>query len=142
MPFEISPTDMSIEYDALFACQWAAFTNPPQALWELFFPIQGSEAEAIKAGAARQLQGATPHDQWIKAVDTESGKIVGGALWKFFDENPYAAPMPEFDAVWYPEGELRELCNTMYEGLRVWRPKCVPRPHACQFFLPNFSTSC
>lgn len=136
MPFKILEVDLAKDYDELFACQVSAWTHPPQAVWELMFPILGDgphvEAEAIRIGGARQLQGNTPCDRWVKVIDTETGKIIAGALWKFFDSNPYRAPFDEFNAFWYPEGDLRDLCNQMYDQLRAWRPKCMAAPHACK----------
>ena len=98
MPIQIREADPSCEWDEIFAREWVSWTNPPQSIWSLTFPIIGTgptaEAEAIKIGAARQ-QGmlADPLCRWIKAVDDESGKIVGGALWKFYPTNPYRTPM-------------------------------------------------
>lgn len=113
--------------------------QPPQAVWELMFPIvshgPNAGAEAIKKGSAVQLQGSRtgPHDQWIKVTDTDTGKIVTGALWKFYNSNPYRVPFGEFDATWFSEGELRDLCNSMSTQLRARRPGTMAAPHACQF---------
>ncbi|KAF6226089.1 hypothetical protein HO133_008954 [Letharia lupina] len=110
--------------------------HPPQAVWELMFPIvshgPNAEAEAIKKGSAVQLQGSRtgPHDQWIKVSDTDTGKIVTGALWKFYNSNPYRVPFGEFDPTWFSEGEPRDLCNSMNTQLRAWRPETMAAPHA------------
>ena len=89
----------------------------------------------MKAGAALQLAGtvADPHDHWLKVVDTSTGKIVAGALWKIYTENPYRTPVPKLDAVWWPEGsEMRELTNEMYAQLSRDRPRMMGRPHCCE----------
>ena len=138
MPFTVSKVDLDRDWDELFAAEWAAWMHPPQAIWELMFPIIGAapdaEAQAIKKGSALQLEASrTDHyDQWIKVTDTDTGKIVAGALWKFYDSNPYRAPFGEFDAVWFPQGELRDLCNSMFTQLRAWRPRTMATPHASQ----------
>lgn len=138
MTFEISEIDLAKDWDEFFACQWTAWMNPRQSLWELTYPVLGSgpsveaEAEAIRSGAARQLEDikADPLSRWMKAVDTETGKIVAGALWKFYDTNPYRAPIKKADATWLAEGELKDLCDSMYTQKGVWRPKIMPVAHA------------
>ena len=138
MTFKVLEVDLSQDWDEFFAAEWAAWMHPPQALWEIMFPITGNgdnaEIDAVKEGAARQLQGskADPYDRWVKVVETDTSKIVAGALWKFYDTNPYRAPLDPFDAVWCPPGELRQLCNEMYNQLRAWRPKTMAVAHACR----------
>ena len=111
--------------------------HPPQAFWEVMFPITGdgddAQINAIKEDAARQLEGskADPHSRWVSIVEIDTGKIVAGVLWKFYHANPYRAPFDRFDAMWYPPGELRQLCNEMYIQLRAWRPKTMAVAHAC-----------
>jgi hypothetical protein len=137
MDFQISEVDLEVEWEELFAAEWAAWTHPHQAIWELMFPVlgtsPGAELETIKNGAALQLAGtkADPYSRWIKIVDRTNGKIVAGALWKFYPSNPYRAPMDRFEATWYPEGELRVLATSMYEQLRAWRPRTMATAHAC-----------
>lgn len=139
MTIEISEIDLDKDWEELFACQWAAWMNPRQSLWELTYPVLGSgpsaEAEAIRSGAARQLKDikADPLSRWMKAVDTDTGKIVAGALWKFYDSNPYRAPKEDTDADWLPEGELKDLCDSMYTQNDVWRPKTMRVAHARQY---------
>lgn len=136
MTFELCEVDLEKDWDELFACEWAAWMKPRQSLWELTFPILGSgpsaEAEAINKNAARQLQGikGDPRSRWMKIVDKDTGKIVAGALWKFYDSNPYRAPLEKTDATWLPEGELRDLCDSMYRQNDVWRPRVMPVAHA------------
>ena len=137
MTFEVLEVDLDKDWDEFFAAEWAAWMHPPQAFWQILFPIIGSghdaEAVAISEGAARQLRDskADPHAQWIKVVDTDTGKIIAGALWKFYDTNPYRAPLDPFVALWCPAGELRDLCHDMYTQLRAWRPKTMVVAHAC-----------
>ena len=139
MTFELLEVDLDKEWDELFACEWAAWMDPRQSIWELTFPVLGSgptaEAEAIRINSARQLQGikADPLSRWMKVVDTDTGKIVAGALWKFYDSNPYRAPLEEPDATWLPEGELKDLCDSMYTQNRVWKSRTMPVPHAREY---------
>ena len=141
MTIEISKIDVEKDWDELFACQWTAWMNPRQSIWELTYPVLGSgpsaEAEAIRSGAARQMKEikAAPLSRWMKAVDTDTGKIVAGALWKFYDSTPSRAPMEKADAIWLPEGELKDLCESMYMQNHVWRPKIMPVAHARRYTL-------
>lgn len=43
---------------------------------------------------------------WLKVVDTDIGdKVVGGANWNTFLDNPYPKPLDHpVDASWWPEG--------------------------------------
>lgn len=140
MTFTLSPVDLSQEWDSFFACEWAAWTNPPQAIWELTYPILDTgptaEASAVKNAAARQKQDvhADPLSRWMKIVDSDSGKIVAGALWRFYDTNPYRGPVKKSDATWLPKGELRDLCDEMHAQNRVWRPRIMPVAHARQYY--------
>jgi hypothetical protein len=140
MPLLVEEVNLEKDFDELFNCQWAAWTNPPQAPWELMFPILGSgpsaEAEAIKAGRDRQLQDtkASPNDRWVKVIDTDTGKIIAGALWKMYTTNPYRAPLEKLDACWWPAGsELKELASSMYDQLQAYKPKMMSVAHACSF---------
>lgn len=141
MPFELSTVDLDRDWDELFACEWAAWMNPRQSMWELTFPNLSSgfsaEAEAIKSAAARQLQDTKtdPSSQWIKMTDAATGKIVAGALWKFHDSNPYRAPLAKPDATWLPEGELRDLYHSWYAQNRVWARRVMPVAHARQLYF-------
>ena len=136
MTIDISNIDLDKDWDELFACQWAAWMNPRQSLWELTYPVLGScpsaETEAIRSGAARQLEDikADPLSRWMKAVDTDTGKIVAAAFWKLYNSNPYRAPAGKTDATWLPEGELKDLCESMYTQNDAWRPKIMPVAHA------------
>ena len=140
MPLVLEETNLEGDYDELFDVEWAAWNDPPQVLWALMFPAKGTGPEAIaeskKVAADRQLQGTRmdPHDRWLKVVDTDTGKIAGGALWKIYTSNPYRAPLPALDAFWWPEGhEMRKLTNDMYAQLQATRPKIASTAHACKF---------
>ena len=138
MPLVLEEADLDRDYNGLFEAEWAAWTDPPQVMWTLMFPAEGSDPEAIekskKVAADRQLQFTRmdPHDRWLKVTDTDTGKIVAGAMWKIYDSNPYRAPQDQLDAFWWPEGhEMRNLANDMYNQLQVTRPKIAATAHAC-----------
>ena len=143
MPLHVEEVNIEKDWTELFECEWAAWTQPPQPFWELLNPVFGdgpeARAEAIKLGAARQLQMTTmdPDNRWIKVTDTDTGKIIAGALWKISTTNPFRAPPKKFDAVWWPEGsEFRQLLNAMFGHLQSHRQKMMNEAHACSSFLP------
>ncbi|MCJ1247290.1 hypothetical protein MMC30_004504 [Trapelia coarctata] len=137
MPFVVEEVNIEKDWDELFKCQWAAWTNPPQPFWELMCPVSGegpaAEAEAIKAGADHllQLSKYDPNDRWVKVTDIDTGKIIAGALWKICSTNPFRAPPEKFDAFWWPEGsEFRELLNAMFGQMQDYRQKMMNVAHA------------
>ena len=138
MPFKLSEALIPHDHEALFATEWQAWTHPRNAMWELLSPVLESgpdaEAHAMAAASARQLKATLedPADHWLKVVDTETGKIVGGALWKIYETNPYRAPVPAVDASWWPEGdELRDLTNALFEQFNSPRVMKMQVPHVC-----------
>lgn len=142
MPLIVENVNFEKDWDELFESQWAAWTNPPQPFWQLMFPVSGdgpgAEAEAKKVGADRQLQlsKSDPNNRWLKVIDTDTGKIVAGALWKIYSTNPFRAPPEKFDAFWWPEGsEFRELINAMFQQMQADRQKMMNVTHACSSLL-------
>ncbi|MCJ1306852.1 hypothetical protein MMC25_000495 [Agyrium rufum] len=138
MPISITPADL--EKDDLFPCEMASWQHPFQPLWYLLFPIDSStpETEAASIAAIRTRraagQSAPPPPQneeevvWLKATDTATGEIVGGAMYRIFHTNPFRAPAEEFKAEWWSEKgreDLRWLTESMMGQMKVWRPRFV-----------------
>ena len=96
----------------------------------------------MELGSARQLKAlrADPQFRWVKVVDGDKdGIIVAAALWRFHDENPYRAPPAEREeAVWLPEGRLRELYAEMARATAVWRVRVGCVAHARGFIYLSF----
>lgn len=138
MPLELIEAVIPQDFDDIYATAWEAWTHPRNVMWDLLNPVPESDpdaqARAIAAAAARQFEATRddPDDQWLKVVDTETGEIAGGALWKVHRTNPYRAPVPPTDAFWWPEGsEMRSLTNALFEQFRLPRTRKMQVAHMC-----------
>lgn len=137
MPFKLEEVDLAADFDELVACEWESFENPPQTFFRLYFPILGTgpdaHAEAIKDGTRHQLEWfqSDPTSYWQKVTDSESGKIIAGALWKICKTNPFEHPDKHADATWYPEGTRREFATKALAQIDAPRTKMARRPHLC-----------
>lgn len=139
MPFEISlMTEEEITSDGVFKdlidAEWDSYEHPYTRLLGLFFPIvaQGpkAHAERIRESLNRQLSQhrSTPCSRWLKAIDTETGEIAGGAQWYIFTENPYAVPL-DGEVTWWADGEDRDFATALIEQFLTPRLTYMPKPH-------------
>ena len=137
---KVADVDIEKDFDELISCYWTAWASPPLAVGKLTFPYLGTgsmmETQALK-DRQKLLYESTrgdPSYRWVKVVDTQTGRIVAGALWNFYPTNPYRAPPPRPQAPWWPEGsEMRELTESMYRQLQGMRPQMMSTAHACGF---------
>jgi hypothetical protein len=137
MSFQISEITSDADFGELVEVEFVSFENPPNAFRNLFYPILGTGPDArqiaINEAAARILHSheSTPGSHWVKAVDTQSGRLIGAALWIFFESDPYTErPLPE--ATWWPEGQGREFTTRWWRELMKPRIKFMSRRHACE----------
>jgi len=137
MSFQISEITSDADFVELVEVEFASFESPPSGFRNLFYPILGTGPEAhqtaIHEAADRILRGhkSTAGSHWVKAVDTLSGRLVGAALWIFFESDPYTGKSPP-EAAWWPEGEGREFATRWWRELMKPRIKYMSRRHACQ----------
>ncbi|CAG8978462.1 hypothetical protein HYALB_00012844 [Hymenoscyphus albidus] len=132
------PNDIN-EYATAY---WSSWANPVQATGKLTFPHLGENTptelealEAFKRELHKTLHG-DENDHWVKVVDPEEKKIVAGARWLIYPENPYRGPYKKPQVTQFAEGsERRELAESMYEQLLVHRPRMMPISHACGLAL-------
>ncbi|KAJ8062780.1 hypothetical protein OCU04_008037 [Sclerotinia nivalis] len=117
MAFQISEVTSESEYQEIVSAELTSFESPPSAYRTLFYPKTDTNPEArvkaIEGGTARviQSQRSKPYQRWVKAVDPESGKVVGAAEWRFFESDPYTGvSLPK--ANWWPEGEEKEFTTS------------------------------
>ena len=145
MPFQAEDVDLDADFDELIKCQWAAFEKPYQGFFHLICPIHGTDTnardEAIKESTERQLlwSKGDPTGHWQKAVTDNDDKIVGGALWKVYGENPHAEPPPDIPIYWYPEGPQRDFAAASLGRLHIPLVQMSARPHICTFEPNQFS---
>lgn len=136
MPVEISEISADADFDELVRVEWAAYEEPYTKLIRLIFPIFGdgpeARAAALKESTERQVRWhrKDPTSHWIKAVDSTTGVIAGAACWHVYKANPYGVPSGE-ECTWYPEGEGRELANSLMRQFIAPRMKYMAKPHIC-----------
>lgn len=135
MPFKLDDVDID-DFDELIACLWESYENPYQPFFRLFCPIVGTgptaRAEALEASTSRQLawHRSDPSSHWQKVTDTDTGKIIAGALWKTYKTNPFEKP-EDNDPDWYPEGSRRDFVKQAIQQLDSPRAQLAQRPHLC-----------
>lgn len=144
MSFEISEITSDTDFDELVEVEFVSFENPPNAFRNLFYPILGTAPDArqiaIKEATARIIQShkSNPFSHWIKAVDPQSQRLVGAALWIFFESDPYTGkPLPE--CTWWPDGEGKDFTNIWWHKLMQPRIKYMSRRHACKNSIMRIS---
>lgn len=137
MPIELQDVTES-EFPTVMRCIWDTYENPVQNLFYIFAPLNedgvGTREDAIKKSTDRfwGWNVSDPRAYWQKAVETETGKIVGGALWVLNKTDPYAQPQPEEEAYWHPAGGQREFANKVMEQYEDTRARLARRPHICE----------
>jgi len=136
MPFDASQVSADDDFDELVRVEWASYEQPYCRLIRLFFPIFGdgpeARAAALKESTERQLRWhrGDPTSHWIKAVDSETGKIAGAACWHIYETNPYGVQSEE-ECTWYPKGESRKMANSLMGQFLTPRMKYMTKPHIC-----------
>jgi hypothetical protein len=136
MPFKLEDVNNDYDFDELIACEWESYENPLQPFFRLFCPILGTgpnaRAEAIEDSTKRQLvlHKSEPSSHWQKVTDTDTGKIIAGALWKIYMTNPFEHE-EDFEPFWYPEGSQRDFVKKALEQFDAPRAKLAQRPHLC-----------
>lgn len=137
MPLRLEKVTDEADFDELIDCEWQSFSNPPQPFFSIYCPVIGSGpnalAESISESTVRQLEWHTsdPTSYWQKIVDSETGDIAGGALWRICESNPFEGPEEYMIADWHPEGAQRDFMTQALEQYETPRVKMMPRPHVC-----------
>ena len=134
MTFQLSDVNLDTEFGELIECQWLAHENPFQPFYGLFCPIYESGHEAsMKESTSRFLSWARhdPHERWLKVVDEKTGRIVGGALYKVYEGNPFAHESEEI-VDWYPDDSRRDYVSQAIVQMDVPRMEMATRPQVCK----------
>lgn len=134
MSFKLDDVDLEADFDELMAVMWAAHDDPPQPFFRLFCPIINGDREAsLKESAARLLKWHQhdPLARWLKVVETSSGKLVGGAWYKIYRENPFAHPEEEV-VDWYPDDSSRDYVGQAIGQMDGPRERKAARPQVCE----------
>ncbi|ATZ57210.1 hypothetical protein BCIN_14g03700 [Botrytis cinerea B05.10] len=134
MPLELKDVDYVKDFQELIECEWISYENPQQSFFRLFCPIIGAgptaREESLKECTSRQLQWhqSDPTSYWHKVIDTESGKIVGAALWKICPTNPFEHEDDHSEVSWYPEGGQRDFVAAALQRFDAPRERLAPKP--------------
>ena len=118
MGLQVQEVTVDADFREIIEVEWASYDQPVCRLRPLYFPIlgsgEGARAAAVQASAERQLawHKSDPTNHWIKVIDDATGKVVGAAWWHIYENNPYATESDE-GCTWWPEGEDREMANSL-----------------------------
>ncbi|KAF4636753.1 hypothetical protein G7Y89_g1346 [Cudoniella acicularis] len=69
-----------------------------------------------------------PSSYWQKVVDTETGKIAGGALWNINKENPIATQNTS-EVIWFPSDSSRTFIEQALQAHSAPRARAGQRAH-------------
>lgn len=129
------------EFIPLIAALREGFANPDTAVWRLFMgdwrPDDPAAREAALVEATERMRAehrADPTSTWLKVVDDETGQVVAGGRWSFFERggpNPYDGHR-EVEATWFPEGEPRWVASLLLNDFLERAVRNANRPHACE----------
>ncbi|TVY40860.1 hypothetical protein LOCC1_G005186 [Lachnellula occidentalis] len=142
MTLELQVIDPETDFPSLARCLFDSHEDPPQRFFHVFFPIHGegdkAREDAINEGATRLKLWHTqdPASYWQKVVDTKTGRVAGGAMWKIYRENPFQSPSPDEDEVtWFPNGGSRTFVECALEEYSIPRARVAQKPHVYLFVL-------
>ncbi|PYH70988.1 uncharacterized protein BO88DRAFT_413171 [Aspergillus vadensis CBS 113365] len=127
------------EWDELIAGYWASWLDPFQATGELTFADLGTGSSAeqkafskLRKDLLSQARSDPDNTVWLKCVDVQLKRIIGGGMYKIHRANPYRAGAPIPVADWFPDGsEKRALAEAMYRQLWAWRARLMTEKHFC-----------
>ncbi|KAL4925688.1 putative GNAT family acetyltransferase [Aspergillus undulatus] len=125
-------------FPELMKVLWESFETPYQGLLRLFFPIldndRAKSLESCIAGQIEEYTQSQPSLIWVAVVDTHAeGRIVAGAKWFFYDEDPHPHSNAEEEIVadWFPEGTIaREFATQTVRLFEKPRLRLAKGPHA------------
>lgn len=126
-------TEDDTQWEELMRSMVEAFENPMQSMFRLFRPVlePGPQAdEASYQEFKHRMQFEYGADGIWQKVINQDGKLVGGALWKIFYQNPFAKHQDE-TVYWYPEGGARDFASGALELFEGPRRKWGTRPQVC-----------
>ncbi|KAL9003985.1 MAG: hypothetical protein Q9188_003170 [Gyalolechia gomerana] len=135
MALKLSEVNLDHEFNELIECEWISYESPYNGFFQIYCPTVGPgpnpRQASMKESTERQLawHKDDPTSTWLKVVDKESGKVVGGAQWNVYLENPYPDGVEHTDAFWWPEGEGRKYASMALEQWYTPRGKRMNKPH-------------
>lgn len=138
MPYTLNEVNPDKDFPELIAAEWESYENPHQTFFRLFCPVRGqgpnARLESLEECTRRQLEWhrSDPTSYWQKVTDDETGRIVGGALWKICPTDPFEHESHGEEAYWYPEGGARDFVTQALGLFEAPRAKMGRRPQVCK----------
>ncbi|KAI0173440.1 hypothetical protein GGR52DRAFT_543098 [Hypoxylon sp. FL1284] len=133
MPFIIQEVKDEKDFDEILPMLYATFGEPYNSLRRWFIPVHTTVEAAIEDSKTRNIKSWKQHDgiHWIKAVDTESGQVVGAAEWEIRkDTSPSDKPLKPITASWHIEGsEEKDFAGKPITHLKGFMKERMTRPH-------------
>ncbi|KAI0977176.1 hypothetical protein F4678DRAFT_412101, partial [Xylaria arbuscula] len=143
MPLELLDVNPAKDFPELTERLIEAFEHPPQGFIHAYFaPPSRDEVgrrERINEAATRyeSWNEHSPNNYWQKVIDTQTGAIVGGALWKIYSEDPFAE-QHSVEATWLPNDGSRKFAEAFLKLYATPRAALGRRP---QVYLSIIFTS-
>lgn len=132
MPLEVYEIKTDADWEEIIQLEFLSYETPFNPFLVIFTSPLGSREETIEETKRRQREWheADPTSRWIKVVDSETGKAIGGAQWNIHETNPFAnAPEKPMSAYWWPEGEQREYVDQALGQWMTPRAQRMNKPH-------------
>jgi hypothetical protein len=131
MPLTVSEVTDPSDFDMIAPMDHDAWLTPYNPQLKHFRPTLHTRDERIAYVIARNtkgLQEQKPNEWMIKVTDTDTGEIIGFAMWALNEMNEQENEKTE--ATWYSEGsEEREFAECFINGLWGFLAERVTRKH-------------
>ncbi|OTA99838.1 hypothetical protein M426DRAFT_16069 [Hypoxylon sp. CI-4A] len=140
MGFELLEIDAATDFPAIARSMFKSYEKPHQKFFHAFFPIHGDTDEAREeaiAECATRLESwhtGNPTSYWQKVVDTDTGRIAGGALWNIHEENPFAHENHS-EVSWFPDNGSRRFAEQFLGIHSAPRVRVGQRPQVYLFII-------
>lgn len=142
MPFKLLKVREDAEFDELMSVWRTSFTKPLCKLWPLFTgdrtPLSISPNESMRLEYTNRFiawHRSDPTSTWLKVIDEDTQKVVGGGRWSIYEGNPYDVEgCHKVEAVWWPEGGERAVASGLLARFLESAVVNMNRPHVCKLF--------
>ncbi|KAI3331302.1 hypothetical protein F4824DRAFT_476188 [Ustulina deusta] len=140
MPLELSEVDAKVDFSALTKCLFESYDDPVQSFVDVYFAPRGenetAREERLKEATNRfaDWHAHDPSSYWQKVVDTETGEIVGGALWNIHQDNPFAQPH-SIEVTWFPDDGSRRFAEEFLRQYDAPRALLGQKPQVYLFII-------
>ena len=133
MPLELRAITSAKEVPEFVTCYLESFAHPESPYTHLAAPYYGSDSkiqqDRVIGFSARQwfahCMDLSSH--WFKVVDTElDDKVVAGAKWNVYLEDPFQSGTPVASAYWWPPGPSQRYTEAVFNRLTDLRVRRQP----------------